>query len=50
MLCDSFQNGFIPLGYGSGTTTFDYLIAPIDAITKLAQKKRYRNNKCRRIK
>ena len=39
MLCNSFQDGFIPLGYGSGTTTFDYLIAPIDAITKLAQKK-----------
>ena len=39
MQCGSFQDGFIPLGYGSGTTTFDYLISPIDAITKLAQKK-----------
>ena len=35
----SFQDGFIPLGYGSGTTTFDSLISPIDAITKLDQKK-----------
>ncbi len=38
MLCGSFQNGFIPLGYGSGTTTFDYLVSPIEAITDLAKK------------
>ena len=39
MQCNRFQDGFIPLGYGSGTTTFEYFISPIDAITKLAQKK-----------
>ena len=39
MQCGNFQKGFIPLGYGSGTTTFDYLISPIDAITELAKKK-----------
>jgi len=39
MQCGGFQKGFIPLGYGSGTTTFDYLISPIDAITELAKKK-----------
>ena len=39
MMCGSFQNGFIPLGYGSGTTTFNYLISPIEAISALAKKK-----------
>ena len=39
MICDHFQKGFIPLGYGSGTTTFSYLVSPIEAINKLAQKK-----------
>jgi beta-glucosidase len=39
MQCGSFQNGFIPLGYGSGTTTFSYLVSPIEAITELAKKK-----------
>ena len=39
MICGGFQKGFIPLGYGSGTTTFHYLISPIEAITELAQKK-----------
>ena len=33
------QNGHIPLGYGSGTTTFSYLISPLEAITDLAEKK-----------
>ena len=39
MICNEFQNGFIPLGYGSGTTTFSYLISPIEGITELAKKK-----------
>ena len=33
------QNGFIPLGYGSGSTTFNYLISPLEGITELAKKK-----------
>ena len=33
------QNGFIPLGYGTGTTTFNYLISPLEGIIKLANKK-----------
>ena len=33
------QNGHIPLGYGSGTTTFSYLISPLEAIKELAEKK-----------
>ena len=33
------QNGFIPLGYGSGTTTFNYLISPLEGIIELAKKK-----------
>ena len=33
------QNGHIPLGYGSGTTTFKYLISPLEGITELARKK-----------
>ena len=32
-------NGNIPLGYGSGTTTFNYLISPLKGITDLAKKK-----------
>ena len=32
-------NGFIPLGYGSGTTDFSYLITPIQGIEELAAKK-----------
>ena len=32
-------NGNIPLGYGSGTTTFNYLISPLEGITELAEKK-----------
>ena len=40
MMCGyGVQNGFIPLGYGSGTTTFSYLISPIEGITELAEKK-----------
>ena len=39
MQCGNFQKGFIPLGYGSGTTTFSYLISPIEAIEELAKKK-----------
>ena len=31
-------NGHIPLGYGSGTTDFGYLITPIEAIKNLAEK------------
>lgn len=30
-------NGHIPLGYGSGTTDFSYLITPADGIKKLAK-------------
>ena len=33
------QNGFIPLGYGSGTTTFEYLISPLEGIMELAKEK-----------
>ena len=33
------QNGFIPLGYGSGATTFNYLISPLEGIIELAKKK-----------
>jgi len=32
-------NGHIPLGYGSGTTDFSYLIPPIQGIEELAKKK-----------
>ena len=32
-------NGHIALGYGSGTTTFSYLITPLQGITELAKKK-----------
>ena len=32
-------NGNIPLGYGSGTTTFNYLVSPLEGITNLAEKK-----------
>ena len=31
-------NGHIPLGYGSGTTDFGYLITPLEAIKKLGEK------------
>ena len=31
-------NGHIPLGYGSGTTDFAYLITPLEAIKKMAKK------------
>ena len=31
------QNGFIPLGYGSGTTTFSYLISPLKGIKEYAE-------------
>ena len=31
--------GHVPLGYGSGTTTFKYLVTPLEGITKLAEKK-----------
>ena len=33
------MNGHIPLGYGSGTTYFDYLVTPLDGITKVAEEK-----------
>ena len=33
------MNGHIPLGYGSGTTTFSYLITPLQGITELAKEK-----------
>lgn len=39
MMCGGFQNGFIPLGYGSGTTTFDYLVSPLEGITNMAKQK-----------
>ncbi len=39
MSCGGIQKGFIPLGFGSGTTTFSYLVSPIEAITELAKKK-----------
>ena len=32
-------NGHLGLGYGSGTTTFSYLIAPLTAITERSTKK-----------
>ena len=32
------QNGHIPLGYGSGTTTFGYLISPLQGIKEYAEK------------
>ena len=31
------QNGYIPLGYGSGTTTFNYTISPIEGIREIAK-------------
>ena len=33
------SNGHIPIGYGSGTTDFKYLIDPVKGITELAEKK-----------
>ena len=33
------QNGHIPLGYGSGTTTFNYIISPLEGITEAAKEK-----------
>ena len=33
------QNGHIPLGYGSGTTKFNYSVSPLEGITELAEKK-----------
>ena len=32
-------NGHIPLGYGSGTTTFKYLVSPLQGITELAEER-----------
>ena len=32
------QNGFIPLGYGSGTTKFSYIISPLQGIKEYAEK------------
>ena len=32
------SNGHIPVGYGSGTTDFKYLVSPIDGIAQLALK------------
>ena len=32
-------NGNVPLGYGSGTTKFGYLISPLQGISELAEKK-----------
>ena len=32
-------NGHIPLGYGSGTTTFKYLVTPLQGITELAEER-----------
>ena len=32
-------NGHIPLGYGSGTTDFSYLVTPLKGIEELAEKK-----------
>ena len=32
------QNGHIPLGYGSGTTTFNYIISPLKGIKEYAEK------------
>ena len=31
-------NGHIPLGYGSGATTFNYLVSPLEGIKNLAKK------------
>ena len=31
------SNGHIPLGYGSGTTNFAYIVTPLDGISKLAK-------------
>ena len=31
-------NGHVPLGYGSGVTNFEYLVTPLEGITKLANK------------
>ena len=33
------SNGHIPLGYGSGTTDFNYLVTPVEAIMEIAQKR-----------
>ena len=33
------MNGHIPTGYGSGTTNYDYLITPLEGITKIAENK-----------
>ena len=33
------QNGHIPLGYGSGTTTFKYLVSPLEGIKNAADKR-----------
>ena len=33
------QNGHIPLGYGSGTTTFNYTISPLEGIKEIAEKR-----------
>ena len=33
------QNGHIPLGYGSGTTTFNYTISPLQGIKEFAEKR-----------
>ena len=33
------QNGFIPLGYGSGTTSFSYIISPLQGIKEYAKEK-----------
>ena len=30
-------NGHVPLGYGSGVTNFEYLVTPLEGITKLAR-------------
>ena len=35
------SNGHIPIGYGSGTTDFKYLVTPLEGITNMAELKGY---------
>ena len=33
-----YYTGHVPIGYGSGTTTFGYLVTPLEGITERAKK------------
>ena len=33
-----YYTGHVPIGYGSGTTTFSYLVTPLEGITERAKK------------